>query len=165
MIPSVVMAALAAVLVGIAIYFGVRQRHTLTLLRHDTQMSLEQRRYLHQQAVRRLVNSVFLIVLAGFLVGWIFLEAHLKDLQPAEPVDAPPESAKQSLRLLTGYWIVILLVLLCVMLIAVLDLVATARYGARQRRQLLDDRRAALEEEVERLRRDRHGLNGERSPP
>jgi hypothetical protein len=156
-LPSVVFAVL---LVAIAIYFALRQRHTFALLRHETELSADDRRYLHQQAVRRLANSVLLIILAAFLVGGVFLETHLNELRPAEPLDEPPEAAKESLRLLTGYWITVLLVLLGVMLVAVFDLVATARYGAHRRRQLIDDRRAALEDEVERLRRDRHGLNG-----
>jgi hypothetical protein len=156
MIPSIVMAAL---LVAIAVYFGMRQRQTIAMLRHDTRLSRDDRGYLHRQAVRRLLNSALLIALAGFLVGGVFLEAGL-DLHPVEPIDEPSESAKASVQLLVGYWITALMVLLGVMVVAVFDLVATARYGARQRRQLEDDRRAALQAEVERLRRDRRGLNG-----
>ena len=151
---------LALLLVAVASYFGYRQQQTLKQLRHDTDLSLDDRRYLHRQVVRRLFNSALLIVLAAFLAGWYFLEPDLEGLRPADPAAELPESAKQSLRFLTLYWITALLVFLVVMVLAVYDMLATARFGARHRRQLVDDRRAALQDEVERLQRDRHRLNG-----
>jgi cell division protein FtsB len=156
--------ALAALLIGIAIYFGLQQRKTLALLRHDIEMPRADRVYLHRQVVRRLINSVLLVVLALLLIGGLFLQPSLQDLNPGEPVAEPgaklPANARDSLNLLSAYWIGFLLVFLAMMVMAVLDLVSTARYGAQQRRQLEDDRRDALAAEVERLRRDRHGLNG-----
>jgi len=108
--------------------------------------------------VRRLFSSALMLVLAGFLVGSYFL-----DMEPPAPIDpAPeiPESAKESLRFFVFYWIATLLVFLVVVVLAIYDMLATARFGARHRRQLADDRRTALMDEVERLQRDRHRLNG-----
>ena len=151
---------LAVLLIAIAVFFALRQRQTLAILRHDTEMATDDRRFLHRQVVRRLMSSALLFLLGPLLLGGFLLEANLKELHPPEPLAEMPESAKESFRLLTGYWIATLLVFLTIMVLAVFDLVATARYGARKRRQLVEDRRAALEADVDRLQRDRHRLNG-----
>jgi hypothetical protein len=152
--------ALSLLLVAVAVYFGRRQRQTLQQLRHDTDMSLDDRRYLHRQVVRRLFSSALMLVLAAFLVGWYFFEPDLQALRPVDPAADLTEEAKQTLRFLTFYWIATLLVFLVLVVLAVYDMLATARFGARHRRQLVDDRRATLKNEVERLQRDRHRLNG-----
>jgi hypothetical protein len=152
---------LAAVLIGVACYSAVRQRQTLAQLHSDIELSADDRRYLHRRAIARIVGAVFMCLLAILIVGGVVLEGSLQDLHPEEPVVPPPESAKESLRILAGYWIGTVLVLMVVMMLAVFDWVATARYGARQRRQLLEESREALAAEVERIRHDRHGLNGE----
>jgi hypothetical protein len=156
--------ALAGLLGFIAVYFALGQRQTLAQLRHDVELSADDRRYLWRQVVRRLLNSVLLFLLAGFIVGWFFLESRFVPAEPVEPGAPVPESVKDSVWLLAYYVIAGLLVLLVVMTLTVADWVATARYGARRWRQLEDDRRAVLEAEVERLRRDRHGLNGGYKP-
>ena len=153
---------LAGLLVAIAVTFALAQRGTFAMLRYDTELSHDDRRYWLGRAVRRLVGSVLLLIFAGMLVGWIFLWPSLEALRPAEPMDEMPENVKESLRYLTGYWIAAMLVFGLALLVAVLDALATMRYGARHRRLLENDRRAALAEEVERLQRDRHGLNGSR---
>ena len=154
--------ALAGLLVGITVAFALQQRSTMAMLRYDTALSREDRRYWLGRVVRRLFGSLMLLVFAGMLVGWIFLWPSLEALRPAEPVDEMPENVKESLRFLTGYWIVAMLVFGMALLAAVLDALATMRYGARHRRLLENDRRQALAEEVARLQRDRHGLNGSR---
>ncbi len=153
---------LAGLIVAIAVYFALQQRKTLVMLRHDTGLSLADRRFWHRQVVRRLIGSVLLLVFAGMLVGWLFLQPMFDSLRPPEPVAEMPEDTKEWLRFFVGYVIASLLVFGLVLLVAVLDLLATARYGARHRRLLENDRRAALQEEVERLQRDRQGLNGSR---
>jgi hypothetical protein len=151
---------LTVLLIAVAVYFGCRQWQTLQQLRHDTDMSLDDRRYLHRQVVRRLFSSALMLVLAAFLVGWYFLEPDLQALRPVDPAAGLTEDAEQTLRFLTFYWIATLLVFLILVVLAVYDMLATARFGARHRRQLVDDRRATLKDEVERLQRDRHRLNG-----
>jgi hypothetical protein len=151
---------LAGLLVAVAGYFAYRQQQTLQQLRHDTDLTNDDRRYLHRQVVRRLFSSVLLVVLAGFLVGWYFLEPDMDALRPVDPAAEMPESTKESLRFFAYYWIAAMLVFLVVLVLAVYDILATARFGARQRRQLDEDRRNTLKAEVERLQRDRHRLNG-----
>jgi uncharacterized membrane protein len=151
---------LTVLLVVVAVYFGYCQQRTLIQLRHDTDLSLDDRRYLHRQVVRRLFGSVLMLVLAAFLIGWYFLEPDLQALWTDDVGAELTENAKQSLRFLTYYWIAALMVFLVVVVLAVYDMLATARFGARHRRKLVDDRRATLKDEVERLQRDRHRLNG-----
>jgi len=55
------------------------------------------------------------------------------------------------------YWIVCLLVLLAILATATLDLLAIRRFGRRQISQIQSDRRAMIEREVARMRRDRNG--------
>jgi hypothetical protein len=153
--------SLAALLVAIAGYFAYRQWQTLRQLRQDRQLSRDDRGYLYRQIVRRIFNSALLLILAGFLVGWAFLEPDMQSLRPADPAAEMPESAKQTLRFITFYWIGALLVFLVVVVLAVSDLLATARFGARRVRQLEDDRRDALKAEVDRLRHDHRQLNGD----
>jgi hypothetical protein len=152
--------SLAVLLVVVAVSFAFKQRQTLARLRHDTGLSLDDRRYLYRQVVRRLLSCLLLLALAAFLVGWFFLESGFEGMEPIEPGAAVTDSAKDSLWLRAYYVIGGLLLLMAVMALAVVDLLATARFGARHRRLLEEDRRAVLQAEVERLRRERHGLNG-----
>jgi hypothetical protein len=50
-----------------------------------------------------------------------------------------------------------LLVLMIVVFMAALDYWATRRYGLRQHRKIIDDRRAMIEREISRLRQQRNG--------
>jgi hypothetical protein len=151
---------LAGLLVAVAGYFAWKQQQTLQQLRHDTELTFDDRRYLHRQVVRRLFSSALLVVLAGFLIGWYFLEPDMDTLKPVDAAAELTENAKEALRFFAYYWIAALLVFLVVLVLAVYDMLATARFGARQRRQLEEERRATLNAEVERLQRDRHRLNG-----
>jgi hypothetical protein len=158
----IVVVVLAVLLCGVAGYVVHGQRQTQALLARTPELSAEDRRYLHRQVVRRLFSAVLLIALAAFLVGWQFLEPSLEAIAPADAElrRELTESEKNHIRMLAVYVAGGLLVFLGVMMLAIYDLFATARYGARHRRQLEDDRREALLAEVERLRRDRTGLNG-----
>jgi hypothetical protein len=154
-----VLATLVVVLVVVAVYYAWQQRHTAQQLRNDTELSLEDRRYLHRRIVRRMLSSALLLVLAALLAGWYFVEPQLVALAPAEENAPLPESSKQSLEMITFYVIIALMVFLFWCWLTVFDMIATARYGDRHRRQLVEDRRTALQEEVERIRRGRSELN------
>ena len=151
----------AMLLLGIAAYTVYAQQTSLAELRFDTQMSMEDRRYLHRRVVRRWFIAAALVLLAAFLIGWIFIEPNLDAIQPQEPEAKLTETEKDTLRLTTLYVIGGLLTLMVVMVLAGYDMLATAHFGNRHRRQLADARREALHEEVERILKDRHGLNGE----
>lgn len=150
--------SLAAILVVVAVYFGWRQRTTLAQLRHDVHIAPEDRLYYVKQICRRLICSVLLILLAGMVVGWFFLDHDVTALRPAEGQPLT-EEAKDSLRFIATYWIVALGLVLVILLLASFDFMATARFGMRRMRQLENDRRTILEMEAAKLRRRRQEMN------
>jgi choline-glycine betaine transporter len=149
--------SLALVFALVGVYFGWQQRHTLAQLRSDTELSTADRRYLVKQVRRRLICSFLIIVFAAMLVGHFFLE----DINTLRPAEGEPlaEEAKDSLRFITWYWIVMLCVLMAILALASFDFLATARYGLRRVRELEHDRRTVLEMEAAKLRRRRQELN------
>lgn len=176
--------ALALLLIGIAGYFALRQLQTFRLLRADARrtpdgtnpeavmtdqtfrllradarLPHDDRRFLHQQAIRRLTCSVLMFALAGFLIGWFFLQPDFDALRPAVEGEPLPEEAKESLRFLTFYWIFALFLFLAVMALALLDLMATTRYGRQKQKQLEQHRREVLAAEAARFQDRRHELN------
>ena len=146
---------LAGILVFLAVFFGVRQRHTLAQLRQDGQLAKEDRLYFIGQVRRRLICSILMIIFAALLVGWFFLGDVAKPPE-GEPI---PEDVKDSVRFITIYWIIALFVLLAILFLASFDFLATARFGMRRVRQLENDRRAVLEMEAAKLRRRRQEMN------
>jgi uncharacterized membrane protein YjgN (DUF898 family) len=155
---------LVMVLIGLAVLFAWRQKRTLLYLKHETSLSSEDRSYLKGQVRRRLLCSLFMVIFAGFLVGWFFLEEDFRQLRPAleKAAEAGPlenDPSKDSLRFYTAYWIGALLVLLGIMLLAGMDLIATLRFGFRHQRQLLSEHRTVLESEAAQLRYRRQELN------
>lgn len=150
---------LAAIIVFVALFFGWRQRYTLSQLRLEPQQySAEDRTYYIKQMRRRLICSVLLLVFAGMLVGWFFLDRDVAALNPAEGQPLTEED-KASVRFLTWYVIIALAVLMAILYLASVDFLATARFGLRRMRELEHDRRAALEMEVTKLRRRRQEMN------
>jgi hypothetical protein len=149
--------ALVGALAAVAAYYAWRQLATLRRLRQDANLSALDRRYLWQQALRRLCNSGLMLVFAALLLGGFFIQQPLPVDENAAPLLR--SAAENQLRLYTGYWIGTLLVMLAFLGLAVVDLWATARYGFRHHKELEQDRRAMLEEEATRIRRWRQQMN------
>lgn len=158
-------AVLVLVLLFVAILYIVRQVLALRRLRATEEMALEERAYLHSRARRRLATSSLLFLLGVMLAAaLIYLEAPAQQLADARDQmrqqgdDAPLNSEQRTFaRVYLGFWILFLLVLMAVIFLAALDYWATRRYGLRQHRKIIDDRRAMIEREVSRLRRERNG--------
>ena len=156
---------LVLVLLFVAVLYIVRQILTLRRLRAAEEMALEERAYLHGRARRRLVTSLLLLVLGVMLAGaLIYLEAPAQQLADHRDAmrqhgDDAPFNEEQRLfaRSYLLFWILFLLILMAVIFLAALDYWATQRYGLRQHRKLIDDRRAMIEREVSRLRQERNG--------
>jgi flagellar biosynthesis protein FlhB len=139
----------------VACYFGWRQISMRHALGKDRTLSLAERTFMIRQSRRRLICSVLMVLFAGFLVGWYFIEANLPNLKDA--LDQDPEKRQPLVELLTYYWIIALSVLFAILVLAGLDFLATARYARHQKRILDDERSAAVEIEASRLRKHRNG--------
>jgi hypothetical protein len=154
---SLVLVVLLLILAG---YFGWRQIQTLRGLRRPSDESAEDRKYLRRQAIRRLVCCGLMLLLAGLLVGTLFLEPGYQEMTRDLERDGPEAASQEHkafARFFTSYWIAILFVLFALIALAGFDFWAIARYGMRHRRQLKADHRALLHEEIARYRRQRNG--------
>lgn len=154
---------LILLLLALAGYYAYRQRNTLRLIRSEPELSPQDRVYLFRQVRRRLLSSVLMVVFAGLLVGWFFLERDVGQLEPtpeqkaqAEKVDLDP-TQKDSIRFFTLYVVVVFLVLFAILFLAALDIMATAKFGLRYHRRLAADHRTDLEKVAAELRKHRNG--------
>lgn len=157
--------ALVLVLLSVAILYIVRQIVALRRLRASEEMAVEERVYLYGRARRRLITSLLLLLLGVMLAGaLISLEPQAQRLVEEQEAkeqqgDATPLNPEQSLfaRFWLSFWILFLLILMAVVFLAALDYWATRRFGLRQHRKIIDDRRAMIEREVSRMRQERNG--------
>jgi hypothetical protein len=140
------------------VFFGLRQRRTLALVRIDEEMSDTERVYLIRQVRRRLICSVLLLVFAGLLIGWLVMRERYAGLVPV-PGEPITDEAADRLRFIIYYWIGALFVLMAILVLASWDFVATARYGFARQKQLEQERRAMMEMEAAKLRHRRQELN------
>jgi hypothetical protein len=162
--PAIVFGSLLVVLlVALAIYFGRHQVMSLRRLRQEDGLPEEERRYERGKAQRRLVSCALLLVLAALLVVVAFDEPWTQRLAEeranfdSETAPAFTPQQKVDLQIWGGMWIAFLLVLMVVLLLAAVDLLSTRRYALRQYRKLQADRRAMIERQANRMRRDRNG--------
>jgi hypothetical protein len=156
--------AFVVVLLGLAGYYGWRQVRTLRSSRAPDDRSEEERRFSSRQAWRRLVGSGLMVIVAGMLVGFVAFNHSIRRFSDRaeearqnndEHVLDPEEQAFAATYAV--YCIVFLLVLLAILGIAALDLLAIRRFGRRQILKIQSDRRAMIEREVARMRKDRNG--------
>jgi flagellar biosynthesis/type III secretory pathway M-ring protein FliF/YscJ len=159
-------AVLVLVLLFVAILYIVRQIIALRRLRAAEEMPLEEHAYLYSRARRRLITSLLMFLLGGMLVvDLLFLEVPAQQLADHQHErmqregDVPPldEEQRSFARVYGWFFIFFLIVLMVVVFMAALDYWATRRYGLRQHRKIMDDRRAMIEREISRLRRERNG--------
>jgi len=142
------------------------QVRTLRQLPHR-QLPDEEQRYLRRQARLRLATSSLLLILAIlFVVGHVFLEGPAQQLADesdavraaGQEFDLTPEQ-RSFARIWGWHWIAILLVLFLVLLLAGIDLWSIRRYGLKQHRKLIADRRAMLQRQLHRMRQERNERN------
>jgi hypothetical protein len=145
-------------------YYAWRQGQTLRRLRADPTVPDDERRFLRNQAWRRLAGAVLLLVFAGLFVGVFYLEGPAARLvQKGEELVANheqrelSESEKEFVRLYGGYVIVLLLLVLGFIAIAGYEFFAIRRYSLHHLRRLQDERRAMIASETARMRRERDG--------
>jgi hypothetical protein len=162
--PQVVFGVLLVVgLLALAVVVGWRQVLALRRLRGESNLPPEDLRYERGKAWRRLVSSVLTLVLAGLLAGaLVYLEGPAQRVADERAASGDlnkelPAELKPFARLYGYTWIALLLVLMVWVLLAGVDLWATRRWGLRQQRKLQADRRAMIQRQAARLRRERNG--------
>ena len=148
--------ALVLVLTVLAGYFGWRQWQTHSLLQQIHSFPPLERDFLRGQVRRRTLCCILLALFAIVLAGWFVMEADFRELGPQFKNAAEDDEAKQSLQtslwFYTSYMIFALVLLMIIIGLAAADLLATARYGLKHKRKLLNDHHALLALEAARLR-------------
>jgi uncharacterized BrkB/YihY/UPF0761 family membrane protein len=145
---------LVVLLVAVSGFFLGRQVQALRDLRRLPLEEDEERR-LRRQTYRRLSCSGLLLLL-GFLLAAALILLEPPAQQLADQNTPLTEEQKDLARIWAGFWIGFLLILLAVVLIAGFDLWATRRHALREQRKIQADRRAMLEQQIERLRHERN---------
>lgn len=152
-------ALLVALLVGMAAFFTWRQWRTLRALPSADPLSFQDSRYTRIQVWRRLTCSLLMLVLAALLAVYLFAYAgplsNLMHQGNAENEMQPGE--KQLVSESLTHVGIMLVVLLAIILLAGWDLFAIRHYGRRQMRQIQEDRRAMIEDQLARVRSQRNG--------
>jgi hypothetical protein len=156
--------SLVVVLTGAAGYFIWRQIHTLRGLSQPSDLSDEDRRYVYFQVWRRLAGSALMLVLAILLATSFILEEQADKLveqgQAAKERREAPKldpSQVQFVNFYGRYWGIFLIIVLALIVLAGWDCLAIRRYGQRHYRQLQEDRKTMIENELARLRSQRNG--------
>jgi predicted PurR-regulated permease PerM len=150
---------IAFVMLVVALYFAWGQQRTLQTLHADPKIPRDQRAYLSKQCWRRLFGSLVLVVLAGLLIGSVFLDYDPLQMSPDDVPQVDRETAKQAVRFLSFYLMTMLLLLMVILTLAVFDFWATARNSIRLQKQLLHEHQEMLEAELEEQRHRRAELN------
>jgi hypothetical protein len=152
-------ALLVAVVLGVALGFARGQLRALRRLAATPELPDAERHRQRGQVWRRLAGAGLLFVLAGML-AWslLFLEdpaQRLADLRDAG-VELNDEQ-RGFRRYYTVFWIAFLLILLVLLVLAGYEAWSVRRYALREHRKLQADRRAMIQRQVNRLRRERDG--------
>jgi hypothetical protein len=154
---------LVVVLITLSIYYGRQQLLALRRLRQTPDLPDEEMRYERSKAYRRIISCSGTLLLAAMLI--VLLVYGLPVQQIADQREGfPPgmnspfaEEDIQLVRIWGWTLIAFLLVLMAVLTLAGIDLIATRRYGLRQYRKLQADRRAMIQRQANRMRRERNG--------
>jgi ABC-type Fe3+ transport system permease subunit len=158
--------SLIIILLAFAAYTGWKQWLALLQINADTSLSPEDLRHYRRQATRRLINAALMVALAALLGVALSLGGRAEELgerrQAAiargEELVLSPEDV-QFKNLYATVWIGVLLLLLVVILGAGVDYMATRRYGRRHYQIIQDERRAMIQDELRRYRRERSERN------
>lgn len=138
---------IAIAMIAVAAYFAWRQRIVMQSLGFDDRISSDHRRYLIKQSWRRLFGSIVLLVLAGMLIGSLFLNYD------------PKQMSRDELRFVTIYLMTMLLLVLVILSLAVFDFWATARHSVQQQKQLFREHQEQLQAELDAHRHRQSELN------
>ena len=152
---------LAGALAILAIYSFRYQLQNFRKLRSQT-LASDERRYLRGQTQRRSFNALLMLILAGLLAGAYLsgmqqhLEQRIQDIpQQREAGQPPTEDDRQFVRSWSIYWLVAIAIVFTIMVIAIVDYVATTLYGRQQLRLMQNEHRTLLERDLAFLRQQK----------
>jgi hypothetical protein len=165
--------ALSVLLLLLGLGTGWKQVANLRRLGREKHLPSDDRRHFGRQARRRLVVSILLVVIANMIAGTYLsgMEQRANEIaerpkpeavEGADPVQQLNPEDRQFARVWGVYWIVIITLLLVVVGLAMLDLLATRRYGMEQYRRIRDDHRVKLERDLALYKQQRGGRFGSR---
>jgi hypothetical protein len=147
---------------AVAGVFAGQQFRTLRRLPARAELPAEDRTYLRRQAWRRLIGCVLLATIATMMSVWFLTGQHTRMDRVGDDIQARRAAGQeltpdqqQDQRFFAYYWIAVLSLLFALVVVAALEMSAIRRYAARHFRQIRDDRRAMLEQELANLRRQR----------
>lgn len=158
--------ALTLCLVVLACFFGWQQLQNIRKLTSQSAFPIEEKSYYHYQVVLRLLTTLLLLVLA-LMLGYalIFLESRAQDLADFRDAGNPlRDSDRPFAEFYRWFWLLFLLLLLLLVVVAAIDLLTVRRWGLRQQRKIMADRRAMLNRQLQQLRQQ-HRNNGDPDSP
>jgi hypothetical protein len=155
-------ALLTGIVIGLALFYGLRQMLALGRLRLQTDVSDDERHYVRRQTWIRLLGCLLMLalgcLLAGAYVSGLERRAHElgEHIEQKQPVELTPEQ-KAFRELYRWYWLGVLALVLAILVLAGFDLWMIRRFRVRQLRQISADRKEMLREELAKIRHTRNG--------
>jgi hypothetical protein len=157
---------LIVILLAFAAYSGWKQWHVLQTTNADSTLSPEDQKFFRKQAGRRLILAVLMVALAGVLFGSFFIEDRAQALATksqeardrGEELVLSPED-RQFRDFYATVWIGALILVFLLIMLAGVDYIAIRRYGRRHYQLIQTQRRAMIEDELRRYRRERSERN------
>ena len=157
---------LVIILLVFAAYTFWKQWQALLEVNGDANLLLEDRKHFRRQAARRIVNASLMVALAVVLGFALSLGPRAQELgerrqaalSSGEELVLSPDDI-QFKNLYATVWIGVLLLLLGLIIGAGVDYQATRRYGRRNYQIIQDERRAMIQDELRRFRRERSERN------
>ena len=150
---------LATVLLLLGIGAGYRQVSALKRVRAEPFMAGDDRRYIRQQATRRLIISGLLLIIGGMIFVYYLsgMDARMDAIPernregeggPQPTDDRQSQDDKHFTRLVAYYWIAIILILGVAVAIAILDVWATRKYWMVRYREIKAEHEAKLHRDL-----------------
>ena len=136
----------AALLILLGLGAGMRQFVTLSRVRVQPYLPDEDRNYFRAQSRRRMLASTLLVVIGG-LIGFYYLsgmDARMDAIPEGDKSDADKEFTRQ----VGYYWIAVILLLGAVVLVAVVDFIATRKYWMARYKEIKADHEAKLQRDL-----------------
>jgi hypothetical protein len=136
---------------------GYRQVSALKRERAEPFMASADRRYVRQQASRRLVISGLLLIIGGMILLYYIsgMDARMDAIPERNregglppPDDPQAQDDKHFTRLVAYYWIAIILILGVVVGLAVFDVWATRKYWMVRYREIKSEHEAKLQRDL-----------------